>query len=415
MDPLLELDTACFKEATEKFSPEQLKFIQSKWEPIRDCICQNAGFKKWGPHLLKLDKKSQVQFLSFFKTAIIGIELDRFKFWKENEHPDHVEDILRNFFDDHSSFRKIALTTQERLAALWKYDPIIISSFRNRFEQIFLDLFEDLTANPKDPFITQMVIGNLLSFYPYFDPPQDHEIKIVQLINQKIQLVSYRVHILPLVKGKIFAYGLTPLKEGEGNPILCFRGTPYPAALGFWEAILSDFHPFQSIGYDIFSSGKDTINHWIQDKTHVLCYGLSLGGTLAYHLGKAYGSKITVYAYGPPGIFQKDCPKDQLYGVAYHHIADVIQSVGYHPTGQNFKSYLVITELNRNFIDAHTRPAGSNPMLIIEMNTLYQNKKLLRHLVTGCKHGISLIFYLFFYPFYSICQWVIQKREETKK
>jgi hypothetical protein len=90
----------------------------------------------------------------------------------------------------------------------------------------------------------------------------------------------------PLVEDKVLAHGFTPLNNSKALPLILFCGTPYPAARGFWEAVKSDLHPFRSVGETIFREGKEQIDAWMRDKPSVKCYGLSLGGALAYYLGK---------------------------------------------------------------------------------------------------------------------------------
>jgi hypothetical protein len=72
---------------------------------------------------------------------------------------------------------------------------------------------------------------------------------------------------------------------------------------------------------------------------------------------------------------------------------------GYHPAGKHFNCYGVITEANRNLLIAHARPMGCNPMLIIEINSLYSNKSPTRHLLTILKHILSAVGYLLLLPF----------------
>jgi hypothetical protein len=212
----------------------------------------------------------------------------------------------------------------------------------------------------------------------------------LQHINNEWQMVDYRIEIIPLVEDKIHAVGLIPTHHRDAYPILIFRGTPYPAAKGFWAAVKSDFHPFRSVGEDIFLEGKKNIHMWMEGKPHIKCYGVSLGGALSYHLGKEYGKRVTIHAYVPPGIYFNKKGREQVQGVAFFHADDFVKAVGYHPTGENFKCYAVLTEANRNFMLAHARPAGCNPTVVLQIEPVYENKRLSRHVLTALKHVIAL-------------------------
>ncbi|MGH7889907.1 MAG: hypothetical protein ACRENF_05080, partial [Thermodesulfobacteriota bacterium] len=168
---LEDLDRHYFEIATQNLTLEQKEFIQTKWKRMRGYACQNAGFKKWGSHILKLDPKALAHLEYAFRHLIKGIEMTGFQLWKKSAKDPHLEAIFRLFFDDRASLKDVDFTAAEKLALFWKYDPTIITQFRVRFEQIFNDLHHHMIWTQHDPLVTEMLIGNLIALYPFFDPP----------------------------------------------------------------------------------------------------------------------------------------------------------------------------------------------------------------------------------------------------
>ncbi|MBS0649083.1 MAG: hypothetical protein JSS10_07680 [Verrucomicrobia bacterium] len=388
------LDRQFFEIAAHNLNPDQKQFLATKWKQIRHYACQNAGVKKWGSHVLDLNAEATEQLKEAFRTLVKGIEMIGFQIWKPTAKDPHLEAIFRLFFDDRTNLHDVDFSIEEKLALFWKYDATLITQFRERFEQIFRDLYHQMIWTQHDPLVTEMLIGNLIALYPLFDPMPEGEVDILQQIEGSWNLVRYRTEPIPLVEDKVLAYGLTPVSNPKALPLILFCGTPYPAAKGFWEAIKSDLHPFRSVGESIFLEGRERIDAWMNKKPQVKCYGLSLGGALAYHLGRTYGSRVTVFAYVPPGLFLKPQEMHKIHGVAFYHVDDFVPSLGYHPTGKNFTCYGVITEANRNFLLAHARPVGCNPTVVIEINPLHENRNVFRSLFTLGKHIFSALLFI---------------------
>ncbi len=396
--PLDTLDQQFFEIATVNLTALQKQFIASKWKQLRNYACQNAGMGKWGKQIQRLTSSDLLLLENSFRSLVKGIEMVGFQLWKESANDPHLEAIFRLFFDDLSSIKDVDFSMEEKLALFWKYDESIITQFRKRFEQIFRDFYHQMIWTQHDPLVTEILIGNLIALYPLFDPAPNEEVDLLQQIDGTWHLIRYRTDPIPLVEDKVLAYGFTPVHTGKALPLILFCGTPYPAARGFWEAVKSDLHPFRSVGENIFLEGRDRIDAWMGDKPHVKCYGLSLGGALAYHLGKAYEERATIYAYVPPGLFLSPKDMNKVQGAAFYHVDDFIPSLGYHPTGENFKCYGVLTEANRNFLLAHARPVGCNPTLVIEINPLHENRTFSRLLLTIGKYIFSILLFIITLP-----------------
>lgn len=403
------LDERCFAIATEKLPESQKSFVRSKWSTLRAIAAQNAGLKKWSRHLLK-----HPEIEAAFRSLIAGIEMEGVKFWNETRGDSHLEAVLRLFFDDNSKLGDVQFSLEEKLAFFWKYNPSIVQQLRIRAEQIFRDLYERQVWNYHDTQVIQMLIGHLIALYPFFDPPQGTEIDLLQMIEGTWSLVKFKSTTIPLVKRKILAYGLTPVNHPKARPILLFCGTPYPASRGFWHGIKSDIDPFYWVGWELFKKGKPRIDDWMQKHEEVDCFGVSLGGALGYYAGIEYGKRIKVYAFGPPGLFPKTQKTDQIYGEAYFHIRDYVPSVGYHPEGPNFKTYVVLTEADRNFILAHTRPGGCNPTLIVRLDPKYENRRIIRHCRTLLKEFLSTLIFMVVAPFWLLVKGILWVRKSLR-
>ena len=384
--------------------------IESNWKRLRSYACQNAGLKRWGHHILGLSAEGTAHLEDAFRGLIKGIEMNGFQIWRESAKDPHLEAIFRLFFDDQSSLGEVDFSMDEKLAFFWKSDNTIISQFRERFEQIFKDLYHQMVWTQHDPLVTEMLIGNLIAIYPLFDPAPGREVDLLQQIEDTWHLIKYRTVPISLIEDKVLAYGLTPIEHPKADPIILFCGTPYPAAKGFWEAVKSDLHPFRSVGETIYKKGKLRIEAWMAKKPHVKCYGLSLGGALAYHLGVEFGPRVQVFAYAPPGLFLNPEEMRRIHGIAYYHVHDFVSSLGYHPTGDHFASYGVITESNRNFFVAHARPAGCNPTVVFEINPFHENRNVTRMMLTIGKHIISSLLYIVTLPF----RLIIGRSEERR-
>lgn len=387
------LNQQLLEEACKGLNPDESDFILSKWPQIRSYACQNIG-EKWGARVLHHPEKIKAAIHHLVK----GVEVNGFTLWNPEAKDIHMEALFRLFFDDEANIFDVDFTMDEKLAIFWEYDPSIIIQFRERFEQIFSDLYQEQVWTQHDPVVTHMLISNLIALYPYFDPPEGHEVKLLQHINQEWVMVTYRIEVIPLIEDQVYAHGLIPLDHPDAYPILLFRGTPYPAARGFTEAVFSDFHPLASVGETIFKKGKRRINDWMAGKSEIKCYGISLGGALTYHMGKTYGKRVMVHAFGPPGLFPTHGGMEKIHGVAYFHADDLVKAVGYHPRGPDFKCYAVLTKANRNFFIAHNRPSGCNPTLVLEIDPKYENQKLSRHVLTAVKELISVIMYIVTLP-----------------
>lgn len=399
---LKSLDAQLFDSVSAELTPAKRLFLQSKWEQIRDMAVQNAGQRGWGSHLLKLTPEKLAALQAKFKETIHSIEEQHLHLEESfvQKHPDLFG--LSFLMDPSSEAFKQFFREENAKALLWEYDPELVAQHRAHFQEVFKFLYQHPIWQSRNQLVSEMLIGNLIALLPYFDFEPQSKIALLRLIDHQWKLVTYQVTHIPLIKGQIHAYGLEPISDSEGSakasPVLIFRGTPYPAASGFLEAIWSDLHPVKSIGEEIFQKGRCELDRWMEGKSHVDCFGMSLGGALAYHAGNAYGSKVRVNAYAAPGLVPMKGGLSHMHGRVFFHLKDLIKSIGYHPESENFEIYAVVTEADLNFITAHSHPTGLGPTLVLKVDPRHENQTWPRYLANIAKIIVSTILFLILLP-----------------
>jgi hypothetical protein len=399
---LKDLDSLLFQTAAETLSSDKKQLLAKKWEQIRNIGAQNAGYGYWGSHLLNLDPQQMVHLQSKFKETIRSIEEQHLHLEESfiQMHPELIG--LRFLIDPSSEAFKQFFQQGNVKALLWEYDEKLVAQHRAHFQEVFKFLYLHPTWKARDNLVSEMLVGNLIALLPYFDFENQSEIQLLRYVNQEWKLVTYEIRHIPLIEGEIYAYGLEPTKEFSSIagicPILIFRGTPYPAAKGFLEALWSDLHPIKSIGEEIFEKGKTQLDQWIKGKSKVECYGMSLGGALAYHAGHAYGEKVEVRAYAAPGLIPMKGGMSKIHGRVFFHLKDLVRSLGYHPESKHFEIYAVLAETDLNFITAHAHPAGLGPTLVLKIDPRLENQTWKRYMANILKIFVSTILFLILLP-----------------
>ena len=407
-EKLEDLDSILFQSSCEALPPAKKTFLEAKWEEIRSIAVQNAGFGLWGSHLLKLTRDQINQLQSKFKETIRSIEEGHLHLEDSFvlQHPELIG--LRFLIDPSSEAYNQLFVEGNAKAFFWEYDPKLVARHRAHFQEVFKFLYHHPIWKARDNLVSEMLVGNLISLLPYFDFENNSKIQILRFIDNEWKLVYYQIQHIPLVHGEIYAYGLLPIDEPQAHPILIFRGTPYPAAKGFLEAIWSDLHPIKSIGEEIFKKGKNELDLWMDGKPKVECYGLSLGGAMAYHAGHAYGHQIDVHAYASPGLVPMKGGMSKIHGRVFFHLQDLIRSIGYHPVSDHFEIYAVIADCDLNFITAHSCPIGLGPTLVLKIDPLHDNKTWTRYLANIVKIVVSTILFLILLPI-KLCYKIVEK------
>lgn len=197
-------------------------------------------------------------------------------------------------------------------AVLWKPNPELLGEARSLIQDLFVDMHAQLSTqqlSASDEFHLEMIMGDLLSLYPFVKPEPGETVQLPAKIEGKWELVSYttdRIEMTPGWMGSpLVAYGLQP-SHPSAPPVLLFKGTTYPTDEGAWLSILTDLNPFASVGSYAFGIGKEKIQHWLEQQTSTsktVVYGKSLGGAQAWRSALNFPEYIgKVMAYGAPGF-----------------------------------------------------------------------------------------------------------------
>jgi hypothetical protein len=370
-------------------SHEQKEIISANWGRIRGLIAQNAGFGEWGPHLkekdlevLKKNADDTVQVVDchditkIFNRAVKDLPGINYLFFNQ------IDKAHYNFKNAEAIFLKLN------------------KEFSLRHCQYILDALKQLVTDEgwqkRDPIVSELLVGNLIAFLPFFGLDQLKEVELPRRIDGKWRLVSYTIEKIPL-SGDNKAFGLVAKEDVAARPILIFRGTPYPALPGFLDAVLSDTHPLKDVGQDLFENGKSNLDVWMKGKEKVDCCGISLGGALAYHAANAYGDRIYLNcAIAAPGITSRNGGK--IYGRAFYNDYDFVKYIGYLPESQNLETYFVLFEKAWNPISAHARPLGLEPLVLLKVNPTYENKTWARYFANMFKRVGSVFASIFLIP-----------------
>lgn len=202
-----------------------------------------------------------------------------------------------------------------------KRDHELLRGMRLAFQQGFSHIFKQLEFSELSPAQcnqAQLFISNCLAFLPFSDITPYESFAIPQWIDNKWQLIEYKVVPIELTPHKglqrvvmedgdrVFAYGLEPLTNRRAQPHLIFMGTTYPAGQGFHTQINTDLEGFETPGKFLYRASRDKIKQWLdrqRQKVHVC--GISLGGALSLLLAIDQGEKLArVDALNPPGLYE---------------------------------------------------------------------------------------------------------------
>jgi pimeloyl-ACP methyl ester carboxylesterase len=207
------------------------------------------------------------------------------------------------------------------LAVVWKKNPQILKESRELVSQLLLDIAQQLKQREpslSEIFHFEMIIGDLLSLYPFLSPEQNETLRVPVFSDGKWQLIDYKVDRIPLTPqwmgSPLVAFGLIP-QTASAPPLLLFKGTTYPTDDGFLLSLIVDINPFASVGNYGFKWGEKTISEWLNKHvaaSKVMIYGKSLGGALARQAALRFTAQVgRVMAFGAPGLFSTELKRYQ--------------------------------------------------------------------------------------------------------
>lgn len=384
---MISLDANLKKYIYETKSIDEQNVIEPNWERIRNLIAQNAGLKKWGSHLndkhLEMLKTSADETIKTIETVGFG------KLFTQPKDPlPGIEYLIFN------KIGKEHLNLKNLEAVFLNYNHDLAVQHFQYIENAFGELVKHLGA--KDPIIAEMLINTLISYLPFLGLEHKIEIKLPRLIDNGWQLVDYTIEQITL-SGEIKAFGLTPSDQNsQVHPVLIFRGTPYPALPGFLDAVLSDVHPWKDVGEDLFENGKGNLSSWMGGKNKVDAYGVSLGGALASLTADFYGDRINLCGFAAPGITSQN--GKNIHGRSFYHDFDFVKYIGYLPKSDNLETYFALSSTSPTRFDAHARPLGIEPMILLKIEAAYENATWPRFFANLFKRFASPIASLWLIP-----------------
>lgn len=312
-----------------------------------------------------------------------------------------------------ANFHRHALSWPLIKAIFVRKDPKMSEGLETAITSAIETIYNQLTQpdlTPNQEKLARYFIGNLLSIYTFVEP-QKPTIRVPQKIENRWEMVEYKIEILPLTPqwlgDPIPAYGLTPLNQDKASPLLLFRGTPHPTANGLIPAVSSDFVPGYAVGEVIYEySCKKLVEDWI-DKANskygkVSLYGQSLGGSLSLLTLSRQPQKIKeVFAYGSPAplgntlkLYEKNCHEHKCERPKVHLLWNQNDPVpiigsGFHPDWDLLK---VIITGKQNRLEAHASiNVGMPKAVVMKMNNKVVNQAYSRLFLNILHQAISLL------------------------
>lgn len=385
-------------------SPEKQAVIERHWETILSQACSNLGESSSDDAIFLESQKVKKLFLEL-QTVIadiapVGFLADDVQMIEEEPIKNFVKYILHDIavnghiLNCHTITKVIQGLSSEDLGKLRQ-------EFKNVVEQL-CNLSQQKPGEKS--LILEMFLGNLLALYALTDPVSGEELRIPQWQTDKWEIATYRTRILPLTPlwmgQESEAIALEPtIASPNTASLLLFKGTAIPGAKGYACTLLADFTPFQSVGEILYRLGKSQIDTWLQsvhrqDGPKVKVYGLSLGGSMCYHAGMDHPNEMEIHAYVPAGLLQTHPLQDTLEGQIFFCQQDIVSTLGYHPEGPQM--YKVLSKAPRDPFSAHVRAFGGEETVVLRVNTVWENSRRVRQLLT-------LLHQIFAIPFFITC------------
>lgn len=292
-------------------------------------------------------------------------------------------------------------------AALIKRDSVLMGALRDALQEKCMDLRGVLETAPDsdEGKIAAILVNNIVSLFPFTEPPEGWVFQIPQKVNNKwksVNFITERIPLTPSVLGSEYcAWGLKPVNDEAATPILVFMGTTHPTATGARFTVWSDFTPFAAVGELIFKAwGKQRITTWLNTRCPKppIVTGMSLGGSLALLTAAALPDKVAeVQAYSPPALRQRHLdaytsaagnrPNVQVYCQENDLVPKV--GVGWH---KDWDVYEVIPEKPAGRFFAHAKIfAAASSVAVMKVDPTKENKSWFRKIFDVLHEVASLV------------------------
>lgn len=379
-------------EATKKIKKLLEDGIQEKLhikenQNILPRLLRNQGIKE--------NKLTKVKHVKKILQAINRLELIGQVPLFDEENPfiiphDNARNFMKFIFSDQPLSRDF-INWKLVSGLIFQKNETMLKDIRVEFQNYCITLANKLNkpefAAPQEQKLAEILIGNLLALYSFFEPDDEDSFIIPQKINNKWELVDYRVNLLQMTpnwKGDpYYACGLAPLENPSAVPHLVFMGTPPPTTRGVTHAEFTDVIPGRSVGESVYQEGKETIEGWVDDivaitgkKPHV--YGQSLGGSLCQMLLAHKPDKLgKIFAYNSPSLWKPllNQYQEKIKGISederpevniFCQEKDPIYSLGA-GWDLSWNIYQVLPKEAHNPYEAHVRAFSGQRVAVLKM------------------------------------------------
>ncbi|MCI5052734.1 MAG: esterase family protein [Simkaniaceae bacterium] len=287
-------------------------------------------------------------------------------------------------------------------AILIKKSQSMLNEAVHVFQEMFDNLYNAITPENSD--LSNMLLGNLLSLLPFFEPKVDTIFQIPQRIDGNWQKVPYKVSPISLTPkylgSPLKAYGFTT-EVKEAKPLLVCIGTTQPTTTGSQLTYWTDFVPGMTVGESLYTSySKNKLDSWLRHNSGAKMFGQSLGGITAIMSASDNPQHVSeVHAYGSPSplhsVRAHFTDNTRRFGVTpdvnvYCQDNDAVKHMG---TGwhKDWKVWNVVTPNRHNFFSSHAKAfTGQSDVLVMEMIRNSGGEKRRRWLVNFFHQLVSI-------------------------
>lgn len=327
--------------------------------------------------------------------------------WGLTPHQNTLYQILRSTLPINAALKDRTFIE----AALIKTNDTLLNEARGVIPILLKDMFAQIEITPlteAENFHMEMIVGELLSLYPFLAPKDGEKIAVPQRVDGFWTLVEYTVaeiRLTPKWMGSpLVAYGLS---ANNAPPLLLFKGTTYATDKGASLSILTDLNPGDSVGGYAFQAGKKQIHAWLQAHTtpdnKAIVYGKSLGGAQSWRTAIYFPDRVKkVLVYGAPGFAPHDlkrlnCVLTANNAPEFHFFCQKNDPVPYSDfaakKGVNY--YQVIGSINRKGVMAHADMYATHVQsAIIKLDPAKEARRVRRVAVTVARGILSFIAFI---------------------
>lgn len=321
---------------------------------------------------------------------------------------DHTRNLMKYFMHPgHISLSSILNCTT---FLTWLCNPDanqtqkILTELQDIFDHLFYELRSSATS-PSRKALLECFLGHMICALGHVYTGAKGEpcnVNIPQKIDGLWEQVSYTPRVITLsptwMCEVITATELTPTFNTKPG-LLLFKGTQSFVSLAV------DATPFTSVGCLLYKYCSDKIDACIQrykeinrSNVPLQLYGVSLGGTMTYHVALNHPEDVEIHAYAPPGLYSHSFPKDEkgervkIKGEVYADLDDFVPTHGSHPLGTTFNR--VVRGTSQPYLINHICAYAGEDTILLRVNLVWENQKSYRTWMAIIHEVLSPIIFL---------------------